>query len=190
MSTRSIFYLVVDSGGRIVSRCRIPKTMFPPEDIGEGLRILVPEDGKGPLSDIRVDMRKVRGAVTYVTSLTDVLRPSSQSEPNPVEVLQAAAWKRVDEIDREYAARFASVRGPLADLHAEKRRQAEAGGGPLIADEDDRLAITANAEAQDLALAAIERRRRDLKARIRAASSVEEIQRIVAEPDPDDRKSF
>jgi MoxR-like ATPase len=88
--------------------------------------------------------------------------------------------KRIADLDQIYSERLAEIAGPLAAIHAEKRRQAEAGGGPLVADEADRLAILANAAAQDEAVAAIERERREVKALLRAAKSRNELAAIEA----------
>lgn len=177
MSKRSTFYLVVDSKGRVVSHNRIPNEMFPP-DLAAGTRIVVPADGKGPETDVRVDLRKVCEPVNYVASIEDVLtawRPAPMPEHV---ILDVERRKRMAEVDRIYAERLAEIAGPLAAIHAEKRRQAEAGGGPLVADEPDRLAILANAAAQDEAVAIIERERREAKALLRAAKSRDELAAI------------
>ena len=92
------------------------------------------------------------------------------------------------DLDTEYAAHFAVVRGPLAVVHSEKRRQAEAGSGALIADEDDRVAILAAAAAEDIILAEIEGARRAKKAALRAATSMEELNSIMAATDVADKK--
>lgn len=177
MSTRSTFYLVVDNDGRVVSHNRIPNEMFPPA-LPAGTRILVPADGKGPETEVRVDLRKVLKPVNYVASIEDVLT-TWRPEPTPAHViLDMERRKRMAELDRIYAERLAGIAGPLAGIHAEKRRQAEAGGGPLVADEADRLAILANAAAQDEAVAAIECERRELKALLRAANSQNELAAI------------
>lgn len=174
MSTRSTFYLVVDNNGRVVSHNRIPNEMFPPA-LPAGTRIVVPADGKGPETDVRVDLRKVRKPVNYVASIEDVLT-TWRPEPTPAHViLDMERRKHMAELDRIYAERLAGIAGPLAGIHAEKRRQAEAGGGSLVADEADRLAILANAAAQDEAVAIIERERREAKALLRAAKSRNEL---------------
>ncbi len=177
MSTRSTFYLVVDNDGRVVSHNRIPNEMFPPA-LPAGTRILVPADGKGPETDVRVDLRKVRKPVNYVASIEGVLT-TWRPEPTPAHViLDMERRKRMAELDRIYAERLAGIAGPLASLHAEKRRQAEVGGGPLVADEADRLAILANAAAQDKAIAEIECQRRAVKAQIRMAETSAELDAI------------
>lgn len=177
MSTRSTFYLVVDNNGRIVSHNRIPNEMFPP-DIAAGTRIVLPADGKGPETDVRVDLRKVREPVNHVASIEDVLT-AWRPDPMPEHVIvDMERRKRIAEVDRIYAERLAGIAGPLAAIHAEKRRQAEAGGGPLVVDEADRLAILANAAAQDEAVAIIERERREAKALLRATNSRDELAAI------------
>lgn len=177
MSTRSTFYLVIDGEGRVVSHNRIPNEMFPP-DIAAGTRIVVPADGKGPETEVRVDLRKVRKPVNHVPSVEDVLT-AWRPDPMPEHViLDVERRKRIAEVDEIYAERIAVLTGPLAAIHAEKRRQAEAGGGPLVADEADRLAILANAAAQDKAVAIIERERREAKALLRAANSRDELAAI------------
>ncbi len=177
MSTRSTFYLVVDSKGRVASHNRIPNEMFPP-DLAAGTRIVVPADGKGPETDVRVDLRKARKPVNHVASIEDVLT-TWRPEPTPAHViLDMERRKRIAELDRIYAERLAGIAGPLAGIHAEKRRQAEAGGGPLVADEADRLAILANAAAQDAVLAEIERERRTVKSQIRDANTLAALDAI------------
>jgi hypothetical protein len=179
MSSRSTFYLAVDSEGRVVSHNRIPNEMFPP-DIAAGTRIVVPADGKGPETDVRVDLRKVREPVNHVASIEDVLT-AWRPDPMPEHVIvDMERRKRIADLDQIYSERLAEIAGPLAAIHAEKRRQAEAGGGPLVADEADRLAILANAAAQDEAVAAIERERREVKALLRAAKSRNELAAIEA----------
>lgn len=174
MSKRSTFYLVVDSKGRVVSHNRIPNEMFPP-DISAGTRIVVPADGKGPETDVRVDLRKARKPVNHVASIEDVLT-TWRPDPMPEHVIvDIERHKRIADLDRIYAERLAEIAGPLAAIHAEKRRQAEAGGGPLVADEADRLAILENAEKQDSELAEMEAERRAIKARLRNAGTEEEI---------------
>lgn len=163
----------------MVSHNRFPNEMFPP-DIASGTRIVVPSDGKGPETDVRVDLRKVREPVNHVPSVEDVLT-AWRPDPMPAHViLDVERRKRIAEMDRIYAERLSEIVGPLAAIHAEKRRQAETGGGPLVADEADRLAILANAAAQDEAVAAIERERRELKALLRAAKSRNELAAIEA----------
>lgn len=85
------------------------------------------------------------------------------------------------ELDRLYADRIAAVMGPFAALHALKREQALAGGGPLVADEADRLAIIAAVDAEMARLADLETRRLAFRARIRAAQSNAEISVVLAE---------
>src|SRR5690606_31777920 len=140
-----------------------------------------PPYGVRPVSgdDFRVDLRKVRKKVNYVRSIASVCA-STKTLPGGV-LLEICRDQAVDHLDRSHASRVAQLKGPLADIHAAKRRQAESGGGPLVADEADRLAILANAEAQDEQIAAIERERRRVKAALRAATSEDEIKAIMAE---------
>lgn len=76
-------------------------------------------------------------------------------------------------IDAHYGRLFAAEIGPLAAIHSLKAAQAEAGGGPLVQDEDDRQAILSNASALADRLAPIERERRAVKAAIRNADTFE-----------------
>ena len=82
-------------------------------------------------------------------------------------------------VDAYFAAKIQDVFGPLALVHAAKLSQALAGHGPLIDDEADRDAIIARANEQHNALAALDRRRRDTKAAIRAANTSAEIAKIL-----------
>ncbi|PWJ79857.1 hypothetical protein C7441_114135 [Pseudaminobacter salicylatoxidans] len=179
MSTRSTFYLVVDRKGCIVTQCRVPNSMFPPE-IAKGTRIVVPADGKGPDTEMRVDRRKVRKPINSVATLNDVLLRSNEPAAPAEHRLESLRGEAIAELDRAFAARLRSLLGPLADLHAAKRRQAETGGGSLVDDETDRLAIMENAARQDEAIAQMERKRRSLKARIRSATTSQDIEDALA----------
>ncbi len=181
MSSRSTFFLIVDKDGNVVSHNRFPNEIFPP-DIIEGTRIVVPADGKGPVNDVRVDLRKVRKSINYVATIDDILT-KWRPEPTPEHVIvEVERHIRMVELDKIYAECLADISGLLAALHAEKRRQAEAGGGPLVADEADRLAILENAARQDEALAEIERERRATKARIRGATTLDDLRAISIHP--------
>ncbi len=82
--------------------------------------------------------------------------------------------KALAAIDAHYAARIEAILGPMAALHLLKRIVP---AGELVA---DREAILKRATEQDTALAAVDRERRDLKVKVRAASSSDEIKAIVA----------
>lgn len=186
MSTRSTFYLVVNDDGRVISHCLIPNEMFPPE-IAAGTRIIVPADGNGPETEVCVDLRKVSERVNHVESIKDVLA-WSEPAPSAVILLDIERRRHIAKVDEVYAQRIAAVAGPLAALHAEKCRQAEAGGGPLVADEPDRLAILANAGRENEAIAEIERQRRAVKALLRAAETDSDFAAALALIDDDERK--
>lgn len=177
-----ISYLLVNEDGFIARRCFVPEEMFPPQDIEDGITVVVAEDGIAlPPGQHRFDRRKLRNKVQRVSSYADALstwRPDEQGEDS---LVSRAMVDAEAVIDAAFARRMEAVRGPLAEIHAEKRRQAEAGGGPLIVDDADRLAILANAEAQDEQIAAIERRRREIKTALRAATSEDEIRTIMAD---------
>lgn len=83
-------------------------------------------------------------------------------------------------IDAHFSARIAQVIGPLGQVHALKRAQAEAGAGPLVADEADRAAILVRASEQDAELAALDAERRALKARVREAADPQQIEAPLA----------
>lgn len=187
MSARSTFYLVVNDNGRVISRCLIPNEMFPPA-IPPGTRIIVPADGKGPETEVCVDLRKVSEPVNHVESIQGILAWSEPAQPSAAIRLDLERRRHIAKVDEVYAQRIAAVAGPLAALHAEKSRQAEAGGGPLVADEADRLAILANAERQNEAIAEIERQRRTVKALLRAAETDSEFAAALALIDDDERK--
>lgn len=182
MSTRSIFYLVVNGEGHVISQCLIPKGMFPPE-IAEGTRIVVPADGKGPSGEVRVDLRKLRKPINHIASLGEALTSWRPEQPSVGVYLDAKRQQRIAALDQAYAERMAELAGPLASLHAEKRRQAEAGGGSLVSDDADRLAILENAARQDALLAELERQRRSAKAQLRAAATEDELDAVQFFPD-------
>jgi hypothetical protein len=84
------------------------------------------------------------------------------------------------EIDDFFASKFHEIMGPMAALHALKRMQAEAGADGALID-GDRHAILDRAADQDAKVAALDRRRRDWKARIRAAATEREIEDLMKE---------
>lgn len=128
--------------------------------------------GQGLLLDVQMDPRVHR---VDLATLEAVPRP-----PPPPPELEEERVAALANLDMTFIARLSDATGPFASLHAEKRRQAEAGGGPLVVDEEDRLAILANAKAQNEAIAAIERQRRETKAALRAATTEDEIKAILA----------
>lgn len=178
---RNIRYLLIDaSTGFIVSSHSVPPKLFRPADIPEGQRVVVPDNGVLPAGAARLDLRKVRKPINHVASVDHVMASWRRDETPESHRLEIVRGEAIDRLDRDHAARIAGVAGPLGALHAEKRRQAEAGDGPLVADEADRLAILANATQQDERLAAIERDRRAAKAAIRAATTEDEIKAALA----------
>jgi len=84
----------------------------------------------------------------------------------------------LDRIDRHYSRLVAEEIGPLGALHALKRAQAIAGGGPLL--DGDAAAVLDRATAQDERLAGLDRARRAMKSAVRAATTSAEINEIVA----------
>lgn len=100
--------------------------------------------------------------MTLRLSRADTLRPSA-----------------LDQIDAHFARLIAAEIGPLGALHALKRAQAEAGVGVLI--DSDRAAVLERAAEQDDRLAALDRRRRQMKAEVRAAVTAADIKQILAE---------
>lgn len=104
--------------------------------------------------------------MTLKLSRADVLRPEAE-----------------DRIDRVYAKKINDLIGPLGRLHQRKAERAILGrklGGPLVADEADRLAIIAAATKQDEAVAALDVERRQMKADVRAATTAAEIHALLA----------
>lgn len=177
-------FLVVGNDGYTRKWMSLPESEFPPE-LDEDERIVVPDVmPSGQVS--RLDMRKVRRAINRVGSINDVM---AKAEPVPAAILlDKAISDKCLEIDQQFAALIAQLVGPFAALHAEKRRQAEAGGGPLVAGEEDRLAILERVAEQDAALSTLDANRLKLKAAVRAAKSPEAVQTVSLEPSGDDRK--
>ena len=161
---------------------------FVPSTPADGQRIVIPSDRVIPGGPARLDLRKVRQPINRVASIESVQATWRADEPTEEMKLDLARDRAMHDLDTEYAAHFAVVRGPLAVVHSEKRRQAEAGSGALIADEDDRVAILAAAAAEDIILAEIEGARRAKKAALRAATSMEELNSIMAATDVADKK--
>ena len=95
--------------------------------------------------------------------------------------IEAERAKALLAVDRHFARLMDSLLGPFAAIHRMKREQADAGGGPLVADEAERRAVLACAARQDAALVEIERRRLALKKRVRAAASAAAIADILGE---------
>lgn len=189
--TKVAYILVDGTTGQVLQSVSVPQRFFP-RPVPAGQRMVVLGDGKAPsTTQRRVDLRKVRQKMTFTATLDDVLaarQPEIRPRSAVIELMmqQSAA---VGRLDREFVRRMEDLAGPLASLHAEKRRQAEAGGGPLVADEADRLAILENAARQDAALAALETKRRAIKAAIRAAATAGEIDAALAAVSHDEKGS-
>ena len=77
------------------------------------------------------------------------------------------------QVDLHFASQINAILGPLAAVHMLKRQ------GFLV--DGDADAVAARAAEQDTALALLDRRRRDMKARVRAAGTAAEIKAILAE---------
>ncbi len=176
-----VAYILVDeSTGHVLTVGSVPQRFFP-RPVPAGQRMVVLLDGKAPsTTQLRVDLRKARQPLTFVERLDDVLtcRQSVIRQPDAALEITMRRLEALDLVEREFAQRLAELTGPLAAHHAEKRRQAEAGGGPLVADEADRVAILDNAARQDAALATLETARRAAKAAIRAANTLAELDAI------------
>jgi uncharacterized membrane protein YdfJ with MMPL/SSD domain len=173
--SRNIHFVLVDATtGFVISRHSVPARHFPPKPTATQI-IVVPADRQLPAGEARIDLRKVCEPINHVASIESVQtswRPKALPDADQFERHISAA---LGDLDNRFARLIDSVSGPLAGLHAEKRRQAEAGGGPLVDGEDDRLAILANSAIQIETLASLERKRRAIKAAIRAAGTDEEI---------------
>lgn len=145
-----------------------------------GKKLVIVTDGKLPSHSqyvLKLDM--MPEPVTYVEQFIDIVAVDEMPTGQGKADLDTLKHDRIRELDQVYASRMASLKGPLENLHAEKRRQAEAGGGPLVADEADRLAILENAERQDSELAEVESERRVIKAHLRNARTEEEIAAVL-----------
>jgi hypothetical protein len=179
--SRNINYLLVNAATGEVERLLSRPMDVQPETQSDQKLVLI-EDGKFPRMPAVVDRRKVRKSITFAASASVVLKSEA---PPPTEAfeLERSRSKTLARMDEFFATRIGKIKGPLADLYTEKRRQAEAGGGPLVVDESDRLAILANATKEAETLAAIEAERRAVKARIRSARSIAAIEKISFMPE-------
>jgi len=129
------------------------------------------------VGDYVVDLAKLEAA-SEPCAFADI---TVEILPPPEVLLQRARDDAEWRLDKHFAGMIASELGPLADVHVRKRRQAEAGGGPLVDDETDRAAILDRAAEQDARLAEFDRRRRRLKAEIRTARTVDEVAAALAD---------
>jgi hypothetical protein len=156
----------------------VPASRFEDIKLEKRRRLIIPEDGKPP--ENAAAKLNVKGLPTGVISVPSLAEITIPVEPPSAEVvLELRRSETLAIVDAFFASAFASIRGPLAELHAEKRKQAEAGGGPLIVDEEDRVAILAKAKAQDDQIAKLEQERRTTKAALVAAVTIEEIAAII-----------
>lgn len=174
--SQTISYVTVDAAtGRTIGLFSVPRRLLP-KNPRAGEKIVIVTDGNLPAHTqylLKLDM--LPEPVTYVEQLADIIAANEMPAPKNKADLEAVRAAGIRDLDLSYAERMASMTGPLSTLHAEKRRQAEAGGGPLVANEADRLAILENAERQDSELAEMESERRAIKARLRNATTEEEI---------------
>ncbi len=169
--------------GAVLQLVTAPKRALP-SGPDAGQKIIVITDGNLPKHSqyvLKLDM--LSEPVTYVDQFADIVATDGWPTRGDNSDLEVRRCEIIAEIDRSYAERLAAVAGPLMSLHTEKRRQAEAGGGPLVMDEADRLAILVNAARQDEAIAEIERQRRAVKAQIRRAATSAELDAIQLFPD-------
>lgn len=84
------------------------------------------------------------------------------------------------DIDEHFAALIAADIGPLGALHMLKRMQAKAGVGPLLDGVADAVTVLARSDEQDERLADLDRQRRQMKAKVRAATSAAKIKELLA----------
>lgn len=130
--------------------------------------------------DWRVDLRRLCKDPLHRYAFDDLMVERRLGKTEQTAAVDRAKVEALAAIDATFAVRIAAIVGPLAALHAEKRRQAEAGGGPLIDGETDRAAILAKAAEQDARVAELDRERRAMKARVRAGATAAEINAILA----------
>lgn len=192
--SRNVRYVLVGADGFVTRRFSVPAGLVPGEP-PEGQRIVIIGDGILPRGRAKLDLRKIRKPVNVVASIGAVRSSWRAPEPSPEDRLEERRHGAIGRLDRDCAARAASIAGPLAALHAEKRRQAEAGAYdratmPLVADEADRLAILRRAQDEADAIAAIERRRRTIKAALKAAKTEDEIKAAMAVASDDPKEGF
>ncbi|OQM75604.1 hypothetical protein BFN67_17685 [Pseudaminobacter manganicus] len=82
------------------------------------------------------------------------------------------------KVDEHFSKQINALIGPFGVLHAVKRLQAEFGGALVDGDRED---ILARAAEQDAAIAILDKQRRGIKARLRAAKTSIEINAILGE---------
>ncbi len=187
---RNVCYVEIDNAtGFVTGRFSVPAGMVP-EAPADGRTVVIPADRKIPAGPAKLDRRKLRQPVNRVASISSVETSWRTAELTASQLLEGQRAAVIEKLDRDFAQRASSNTGPLAGIHAEKRRQAEAGGGPLVDGEVDRQAILEKAARQDEALATIERERRAIKAAIRAATTKEEIDRARSRLSGDHKDSF
>ena len=176
--------------GVVTLRGSVPARLFASVDVPAGHRLVKPLDGIVPAGMVRLDLRKIRRERNEVSTIESVMAARQPDGLSSEQLLEVSRAKALAAVDQSYGLRMQSITGPFATLHAEKRRQAEAGGGPLVLDEADRLAILANAAAEDEAVGTIERQRRAVKAALKAATTEDEIKAALASAAADDPKAF
>lgn len=187
-TSRNIRYILIDATtGFIITYMSVPPaTILEDQTVPDGQRMVIPEDGIIPKGMIKIDLRKCKGTINRVESIASV---QASWRPKPIPAKHFLRIRQADEIariDQIYADRIAQVAGPLNAVHAEKRRQAELGSFnpeimPLIVDEQDRLAVLANARVQDERIAEIETCRRKIKAALKTSTSEDEINAALAQ---------
>jgi hypothetical protein len=176
---RTVAYVLIGPDGEVVERHRCMRDRVP-EAAPEGHKIVVMADGSLPPAEAKFDGRKIRKARTEIATVEEGLS-ANQRPAVPEDALvrkkQRAALGRVDQ---EFARRYAEILGPFAAIHAEKLRQAQAGGGPLIADEQERQDVLTKAAEQEELLVAVEKERMAAKAALREATTLGEIAELGA----------
>lgn len=174
----NVYYVEVDFDGVVTRRCIVPARFFK-GTCPENRRIVVVEDEILPPTSTILDNSKITSSLLAVRSISE-LQPSILEQTRSVEA--RLAQKKIlalQEVDKKYANKFTKIQGPFATLHAEKLRQAREGGGILIQDESDRLAILENAEKEQQKLADLESKRREIKAALRLVATEEDLNTVL-----------
>lgn len=171
-----VSFIVVSPDGAIQMRGECPPEMLHEYDGGRAARVVVLRAG-APLGDWRIDMRRLRRDPDHRHDFHAIAVTRKIGRAEAAMRVVIARLEAVELIDRHFAG---LLTGPLADVHARKRRQAEASGGTLVDGDADRMAILARAAEQDERLAALDRQRRALKADVREAETLEAVQVVLS----------
>lgn len=171
---KNITYVVIGSDGLVKRRASTPESRLPTPNQGD--KIVVFEDKRLPFAGAKFDLRKLRNDVNTLESFERGLTKTSKPvQLTPEMIFRKKVRRALESVDAQFAQAYKDIKGPMADIHAEKKRQAETGGGPLIASEEERQIVLTNAAAEDEQIATMERIRLETKARIREAKTLEEL---------------